>query len=327
LGWGWFLFTFLASVRRWMENFQAVKDTLLVTSSDGKLHIRDGASASLPLLGTLIFDEEYVQSVNFSSDNTKLLCVLPSRDDRVIVWDVASLKEIAILRLASSPIHACFNSYRENELVTSDDAQIAIWNYAEVRILRTIANKRYDTFCRTIVDECRIVAPGFGDGVHTERTLNCWDYESGQGIVRLEFKQTISEISQCPADCNEIAVGFSTGKIVLVDLATSTVKFERSYHQEEVTCIRYSSGGDRLCSCACDGLAVVLDTTNGTITVVNIGANLLEVALCFGETHVVVANESEVRVYCIASGEKVMSLERENGGIICSAYSSQVILL
>jgi WD40 repeat protein len=178
--------------------------------------------------GQHLLGGEYVLNVCFSLDNTKLLGVVgivALGDNRVVVWDVASLKKITVLRLDSTPIHACFSSNRENEQVTSDHAQINIWNYAERRILRTICNERYDTFCRTIVDEYRIMSPSYGDD-YLERALRLWDYESGQEIACMAFDLKNSEITQCPMNCNEIAVGFSTGKVVLLDLASSTVKFE-----------------------------------------------------------------------------------------------------
>jgi WD40 repeat protein len=312
-----------------MENFDAVKDTLLVTSASGELHIRDGADVSLPLLGTKFAGGEYVLNVCFSLDNTKLLGVIgivALGDNRVVVWDVASLKKITVLRLDSTPIHACFSSNRENELVTSDHAQINIWNYAERRILRTICNERYDTFSRTIVDEYRIISPSYGDDL-LDRALRLWDYEFGQEIACMEFDVKISEITQCPMNCNEIAVGFSTGKVVLVDLAGSTVKFERTHHEEEITGIRYTTDGDRLIFGSCDGLVSVLDTTSGTVTVVNTGTNLLDVALCFGETYVVVATGFDLLIFCIGSAEKAMSLEGEDGSVICLANRSQIVLL
>jgi WD40 repeat protein len=309
-----------------MENFDAVKDTLLITSTASELHIRDGTNASLPLLGTLVIGNGYVLYVNFSPDNTKLVGVKSSHP-HAVVWDLASLTEIAVLPLRANMIHACFSCHRETELVTCDCADITIWNYLEERIVRSISNARYDTFCCIIVDECKILSPCCNKD-YPERVLKCWDYETGRESVCIKFECRVSQISQCPAKYNEIAVGFEGGKLALVDISTSTVSYEGRHHMRDITGIRYNLGGDRLFSCSHDGLVVVLDTSNGTVTkVVNFGEYLFDVALCLEETHVIVAAGNAVVVVCIDSGEKVMTLEDEDGSVLCWSNRSSVILM
>jgi WD40 repeat protein len=308
-----------------MENFDAVKDTLLITSAAHELHIRNGADASFPLLGTLVSDE-CVQYVNFSPDNTKLVGSITGMKHAVI-WDLANLTEIARLELCANIIHACFSSNREAELVTSDHIQISIWNYVEARILRTIANERCDTFCRTLVDDCRITAP-YSRDYHDGHTLKCWAYESGQENVRMRFKYKISQISQSPTDCNEIAVGFKGGVLALVNISTSAIKLEGKHHARDITGIQYSAGGDRLFSCSQTGSVIMLNTTNGiTTAVVKFDCRVFEITLCPEETHVIVATWDDVAVCSIDSGEKVRTLEYEEGAVLCWSNRSSVILM
>jgi WD40 repeat protein len=268
----------------------------------------------------------FVVWVAFSPDNTKLATV-EAETSYMEVWDLASLAGFRTLRLEDDGLQIGFNPSIENELVTVDKSNIHIWNYIDAAVLRTIPNRRQERYSNFIVDAISIISP-----CRTEAERECslvrWGYESCLEISRAEFTEDITFGCQSPAHHNEIAVGFSTGKLAVWDFSTMSMKYQGQYHKDYVTVLRYHSGGAKLFTGSADGTIVQVDLTNGTVCVmVETGECISNMVVSPTETTMVRIGNSDMVAFDIESSRTIMTFCHENGTAVCWSSQPQIILM
>jgi WD40 repeat protein len=307
-----------------MENFQARKDNILVTTQDNTVNFWDGST--FDRIGALPRKLYFVVWVAFSPDNTKFATV-EAETSYMEVWDLASLAGFRTLRLEDDGLQIGFNPSIENELVTVDKSNIHIWNYIDAAVLRTIPNRRQERYSNFIVDAISIISP-----CRTEAERECslvrWGYESCLVISRAEFTEDITFVCQSPADHNEIAVGLSTGKLAVWDFSTMSIKYQGQHHKDYVTVLRYHSGGAKLFTGSADGTIVQVDLTNGTVCVmIETGECISDMVLSPTETTMVRIGKCDMVAFDIESSRTIMTFCRENGAAVCWSSQPQFILM
>jgi WD40 repeat protein len=307
-----------------MENFEAVKDNLFITTRINDINIWN--ASSFDLLGTLRdksrksskerFFVMGVGFVNLSPDNTKL--VSGSFDEGyATVWDLQTLSEwVRILLRQDCTKNAFFAGAAANELITLCYHKIVVWDL-EGELLRTLSMPEVE-----IAEERKVRVSSDNSVLVVARTtyiveelglLLCLDYESGELKSEATFQQVIKDCAICPVDSNKIAVALADGLLLIWDVACNVVAQEIRLQSGDIQSIQYDSGGTKLFVGTSSGTVLISDTMGELaelFTVNHCGGRTIicEMMISSDDRHLAVATSDGIQIVDIATAVTVTTI-------------------
>jgi WD40 repeat protein len=315
-----------------MENFETIKDNLLVSSRRFKLQLWDATTYAL--LGTLGENGEYKHSIEcaaMSQDN----CMLASATHQEIIgWDLKT-KTISVNISCRRIINVCF-SKEGTELIGGTGENIYVWNLATGEILREASfpertpPDNYKLFFCLSPDNSVLIAAG-GSNCNFEGVIKVIDYHSCEPQATHAFGDSaIMGAAVSPTNSDEIALAFDA-ELVIVQLVEGIVSVKCRYSQRTqlIPVPVYSADGSKLYSSTRVGTVFAIDTITGLRSeIAESPGYLSEICLSPDDTTLVAMDYGVIRIIDIASGALIKSVITEvRGGVCWSNRKPQVILL
>jgi WD40 repeat protein len=327
-----------------MENFEAVKDNLFITTRINDINIWN--ASSFDLLGTLRdksrksskerFFVMGVGFVNLSPDNTKL--VSGSFDEGyATVWDLQTLSEWVRIQLRPQCIkNAFFAGTGANELITLCYRKMVVWNL-EGELLRTLSMpdvQDAEGKVRVSLDYSVLVVARtlfVEDEYYAERgLLLCLDYESGELRSEATFQQVINDCAICPVDSNKIALVLADGVLLIWNVSCNVVAQEIRLQSGNIQSIQYDSGGTKLFVGTIYGTVFISDSMGELAELFNLNhlggrTRICELVLCSDDRHLAVATPYVIHIVDIATSATVATFSGSYTG--CWSNRPSVVLL
>ncbi|MDE3000875.1 MAG: hypothetical protein OXU79_17505 [Gemmatimonadota bacterium] len=293
-------------------------NTVASGSSDGTIRLWDaGARESV---ATLYGHTGGVRSVSFSSDGNTL--VSASSDGRIDLWDVQARgivdrieKESATTSVAFSPNGGIFAS-------GSDDRKITLWDVATHEKVATLEGHASGVTSLAFLRDGTLVSGAFEE-------IKVWDLATGTPIAEYFRNACIINTIVVSPDGATVASG-GKYELVLWDVATGA----QSAISVNAPLLSYSPDGSVLATKSADGFIQLWDaaTLENPTTVYQgfhgVGGNLG--FLAFSPDGKTIASGTEkgpridsvILLYDVATGERIATMEKSDGGQLFSGAFS-----
>jgi WD40 repeat protein len=262
--------------------------------------------------------DEPVTSAAFSPDGSRI--VTTSEDKTARVWDVATGKEIYVLRGHEAPVlSAAFAPDGWHIVTASDDKTVRIWDATtgkEVFILRGHDNAVLSAAFSS--DGSRIVTAS-GD-----KTARIWDAATGKEIYVLRGHEAPVLSAAFAPDGWHIVTASDDKTARIWDATTGKEVFILRGHDNAVLSATFSSDGSRIVTASWDKTARIWDAGSGTEISILRGheATLNSAVFSPDGSRIVTASvDKTARIWDAATGKEIYVLRGHEATVNSAAFS------
>jgi WD40 repeat protein len=242
-----------------------------------------------------------------------------SRDGTVKLWDPQTGRLLDTKRGHSHSVHNVAFSPDGRTLASDSAGEVRLWDLSVMPERDTIAGRNV-----TFSDDGKTLATWTEDS-----ELKFWDTATGESRVAPTFQHAADGCATLSPDSRQVAVGTSTGGVILYDLEVDERPQELGQHKRRVDLLVFSPTGNHLVSKAGPELKL-WDLANlqlqANFEVYAVGCTTSAVAFSHdGTTLAISCDEDPMKVHSLKlwnlNRRKLTTLERRNLPITASAFS------
>lgn len=224
----------------WVEFTQDAKRVAFFLT-DGPIRFRDIASDTV--LATIDVKARDLISVGLSPDGGR---VVTGTNDAVRIHDVATGREIAVMR-PGGPVYAVAFSPDGKRLVTANaDHTVRLWDAETGKELLVLAGHTEPVMEAVFSPDGTRIATASRD-----RTARIWDAAGGGTIVLLPHAESVNSVAFSP-DGKRLVTGANDGIARVFDISDGTEILSLSGHTDDVLDATFSPDGQRIVTASYD---------------------------------------------------------------------------
>lgn len=207
-----------------------------------------------------------VLAIDMTADGSHVISGLS--DGTVTLWTVDNPDNVMTLPGQDVPIRTVAFSPDELTAVSgSEAAEIILWDTTTGEEIRRFEG--HEDYVNDVIftPDGRRILSGSDDG-----TAIMWDVQTGELLQSYTVTPAlpVRSVALSP-DSTQIALGFGTGAIAILDAATGETRLMLNRHVDIVLRVRFTADGTELISASADGTLIVWDLATGTVNARLIG--------------------------------------------------------
>lgn len=187
----------------------------------------------------------------------------------------------------------------------------------------TLRGHRDGVLAATFVPGTNLAVSGGED-----RTVRVWDLETQQTLRTIAVSDALNSLAVSP-DGKLLATACYDGAVTLWDLATGEKRGTYAGHKDSVNSVAFSNAGDKLVTASYDKSIRVWDVGSAQLIRAFRGHNdYVNGAAFTADSKQVISgsDDQSVKVWDVATGEQVLNLKDQPGGVLEVAVSSKGLL-
>ncbi len=254
--------------------------------------------------------EDGVESAQFAPDGKTV--VTASRDKTARLWDVASGKELHVLRHEDEVRSAQFAPDGKTVVTASSyDGTARLWDVASGKELHVLRHDGYVTSARFAPNGKTVVTASWGfSGSNT--TARLWDTASGKELHVLRHEGPVASAQFAP-DGKQVVTASLDKTARLWDVASGK-ELHVLRHEDEVRSAQFAPDGKTVVTASSDGTARLWDVASGKeLHVLRGHEGRVERAQFApdGKTVVTESRDQTARLWDVASGKELHVLRHD----------------
>jgi WD40 repeat protein/transcriptional regulator with XRE-family HTH domain len=243
-------------------------------------------------------------------------------DGSVVLWDMASGKEISTLRAHDEAVSSVAFSPDGSRLLTaSTDGTAKVWDVASGKLFATLAGHT-DSISRAVFD------PADGARAATasdDSTAKIWDLKTGEELVTLsDGSRRVNNIAFSP-DGSRLAAVQDEGVATVWDASSGEEWLSLAGPTDNLYAVAFSPDGSLLATAGDDGIVRVWDAGTGENLLTLTGHHVTTVvSLAFSPDGSRLASASADRttkIWDVATGVELFSLAGHTDAVTGAAFS------
>ena len=252
------------------------------------------------LVATLKEHTDQVHSVAFSPDGNQF--ITGSKDEKIIIWDFASLEPIKIIERHYATIYELEYSYDGTLFYSGGDKTINIWKKEGIYV-KSLSGHATAVWSIGISKDDKYLVSGSFDN-----DFRLWDTQEAETIHIFENnKETILAVAYSPSN-NLIACGSQDGSIQIYTFDNFELIHSFSGHAGNVYSLDFSNNGKYLASSARDNTIKIWDLESMDIfqALINHERSVMSVKFSANDQYLVSGSyDASVKLWDIQKGEEI----------------------